>query len=69
LIRLASTYAVNQAGVDLMRRQLKDARVVAPFGGIAAARQVSPGQVISRNSTLSWPVDLDKSAIRVSLHY
>jgi multidrug resistance efflux pump len=52
-----------------MRRQLKDARVVAPFGGIAAARQVSPGQVISRNSTLSWPVDLDKSAIRVSLHY
>ncbi len=63
----ASTYAVNQAGVDLMRRQLKDARVVAPFSGIVAARQVSPGQVITRNSTLSWLVDLDTVKVEVKV--
>src|SRR5512133_3470406 len=43
----ASAFAVNQAGVELMRRQLKDARVSAPFSGIVGSRQVSPGQVVS----------------------
>lgn len=63
----ASTFAVHQAAVDLMRRQLKDARVFAPFAGIVGARQVSPGQVISRNSTLTWLVDLDTVKVEVKV--
>ena len=63
----ASTFAVSQAGVDLMRRQLKDARVLAPFGGISGARQISPGQVITRNTTITWVVDLDTVKVEVKV--
>jgi membrane fusion protein (multidrug efflux system) len=63
----ASTFAVHQAAVDLMRRQLKDARVFAPFAGIVSARQISPGQVISRNTTLTWLVDLDTVKVEVKV--
>ncbi|PYK96369.1 MAG: efflux transporter periplasmic adaptor subunit [Verrucomicrobia bacterium] len=63
----ASTFAVSQASVDLMRRQLKDARVVAPFAGIVSSRQVSPGQVITRNTTLTWLVDLDTVKVEVKV--
>lgn len=55
----ASIFAVNQAALDLKRRQLQDTRVSAPFTGMVGARQISPGQVISRNSVLTWLVDLD----------
>jgi len=63
----ASTFAVCQAGVDLKKRDLKDARVYAPFAGIVGARQISPGQVITRNTTLTWLVDLDtvKAEVKV----
>jgi len=63
----ASTFAVNQAAVDLKRRQLEDARVHAPFSGIVGARQISPGQVISRNTTLTWLVDLDTVKVEVKV--
>jgi membrane fusion protein (multidrug efflux system) len=63
----ASTFAVNQAGLDLMRRQLKDARVFAPFAGIVSSRQVSPGQVITRNTPLTWLVDLDTVKVEVKV--
>jgi len=63
----AANFAVSQAGVDLMRRQLRDARVSAPFAGITGARQVSPGQVITRNTTLSWLVDLDTVKVEVKV--
>jgi membrane fusion protein (multidrug efflux system) len=43
----------------LKKRQLKDTRIHAPFAGVMGSRQVSPGQVIARNTTLSWLVDLD----------
>jgi membrane fusion protein (multidrug efflux system) len=62
-----STFAVNQAGVDLMRRQLKDARVYAPFAGIVGARQISPGQLITRNTTIAWLVDLDTVKVEVKV--
>jgi membrane fusion protein (multidrug efflux system) len=62
----ASTHAVNQASVDLQRRQLKDARVLSPFAGIVGARQISPGQVITRNTILTWLVDLD--TVKVEVH-
>lgn len=57
--QVAAQFQANQAGVELKRRQLKDARIYAPFGGIVGGRQVSPGQVIGRNTTLTWLVDLD----------
>jgi membrane fusion protein (multidrug efflux system) len=55
----ASLFQANQATVELRKRQLQDARIFAPFPGIVGARQVSPGQVISKNTTLTWLVDLD----------
>jgi len=63
----ASIHAVNQASVDLQRRQLKDARVLAPFAGIVGARQISPGQVIMRNTILTWLVDLDTVKVEVNV--
>jgi membrane fusion protein (multidrug efflux system) len=63
----ASTHAVNEASVDLKRRQFKDARVYAPFAGIVGARQISPGQVITRATTLTWLVDLDTVKVEVTV--
>jgi membrane fusion protein, multidrug efflux system len=63
----ASIQAVNQAAVDLQRRQLKDAQILAPFGGIVGARQISPGQVIMRSAILTWLVDLDSVKVEVNV--
>jgi membrane fusion protein (multidrug efflux system) len=41
----SATFQVNQSAVELRRRLLKDARIVAPFAGTTGARQISPGQV------------------------
>lgn len=49
----------TRASVDLMKRQLKDARILAPFAGVVGARSVSPGQVITRNTVLTTLVDID----------
>src|SRR5688500_8694340 len=56
---IAAQFHSAQATLDLRKRQLKDTRIYAPFAGIMGARQVSPGQVIARNTTLTWLVDLD----------
>lgn len=58
--QIAAQFQVAQATLELRRRLLKDARIHAPFAGIMGARQVSPGQVIARNTTLSWLVDLER---------
>jgi membrane fusion protein, multidrug efflux system len=63
----AATFAVNQAGLELKRRQLQDARITAPFSGIVGARQISPGQVISRSLPLTWLVDLDTVKVEVEV--
>ena len=47
------------AVVELRKRELRDAQVLAPFAGVVGARNVSPGQVITREQTLTWLVDLD----------
>ena len=62
-----STFAVNQAGLELKRRQLKDASVTAPFSGIVGTRQVSPGQVVSRSTILTQLVDLDIVKVEVRI--
>ncbi len=63
----SAVYAANEAGVDLRRRELKNAKILAPFGGIAAARLVSPGQVISRSTPLTTVVDIDTVKIEVNV--
>ena len=65
--QLAAQFEANQASLELKKRQLKDARILAPFGGIIGARQVSPGQVISKNTTLTWLVDLDPVKVEVKV--
>lgn len=61
----ASTLAVSRATVELRERLLRDARVVAPFRGRTGARQVSPGQVISRNTVITELVDLDPMKVEM----
>ena len=63
----ASIFAVNQASVDLKRRQLQDTRILAPFAGIVGARLISPGQVINRTTPLTWLVDLDPVKVEVDV--
>lgn len=52
-------FEADTALVDLRKRQLKDTRITAPFSGTVGSREVSPGQVISQNTTLTWLVSLD----------
>lgn len=54
----ASTFQANNATAELRKRQLQETRIHAPFSGLAGARSISPGQVISKNTTLTWLVDL-----------
>ncbi len=63
----AATSAMNDATVELRRRQLLDTRILAPFSGTIGARQVSPGQVISRTTALTTLVDLDLVKIEMSV--
>jgi membrane fusion protein, multidrug efflux system len=62
----AATFQANQANLDFTRRQLKDARILAPFEGVVSSRQVSPGQIISKNSIISWLIDYDP--VKVEFH-
>lgn len=63
----ASTLAVSKATVELRQRQLRDAKVPAPFSGRTGARSVSPGQVITRNTPITWLVDLDPMKVEVDV--
>ncbi|MCE9613519.1 MAG: efflux RND transporter periplasmic adaptor subunit [Lentisphaerae bacterium] len=54
-----ATFQARRALLDLMRQQQREAAIVAPFSGIAGARQVSPGQVVSRDVVLTTLVDID----------
>lgn len=63
----ASSLAVSRATVELRERLLRDARVVAPFRGHTGARYVSPGQVITRNTVITWLVDLDPMKVEMNV--
>jgi membrane fusion protein (multidrug efflux system) len=65
--QMSALYGVNRASLELKRRQLKDARIYAPFEGVLGARLVSPGQVISRNTLLTTLVDLDPLKLEVNV--
>jgi membrane fusion protein, multidrug efflux system len=55
----ASTAKVDEAALHLKKRELRDARIMAPFDGVTGVRQVSPGQVIALHSVLTRVVDID----------
>jgi membrane fusion protein (multidrug efflux system) len=55
----SAMFQMTQAGLELKRQQLRDTKIYAPFDGIVSVRQVSPGQVIARNATLTYLIDLD----------
>lgn len=55
-----AAFTASRATVDRRKSELKHTRIFAPFAGIAAGRQVSPGQVISKNTMITWVVDLDR---------
>ncbi len=63
----SASFAANDAAVQLRRRNLKDSVIRAPFEGIVSTRMVSPGQVISRNTTLTWLVDLDPVKVEINV--
>ncbi len=65
--QIAAQFQANQADLDLKRRQLKDAKIRAPFEGVISSRSISRGQVIGKNTTLTWVVDLDPVKVEFSV--
>ncbi|MDB6126055.1 MAG: putative efflux rane fusion protein [Pedosphaera sp.] len=63
----ASVYEVNKALLDRKKRELKDTQIFAPFTGVMSSRMISPGQVINKDSKLTWLVALDPVKIEVNV--
>ena len=63
----AAIFQSNEASLDLKKRERRDTQIAAPFAGLVGGRTVSPGQVISRNTTLTWIVDLEIVKVEVSV--
>lgn len=63
----AATFELNRATLELKKRQLKDTRIIAPFAGLTGARNVSPGQVINKETLLTTLVDLDPVKVEVNV--
>lgn len=65
------THAASLAMVQLMREQVRDATITAPFDGLIGNRQVSVGQFISKGASLTFVVDSDpmKVAFRIPERY
>jgi len=65
--QISAQFQANQAGLELKRRQLRDTQIRASFSGLVGARQISPGQVIARNTTLTWLVDIETMKVEVNV--
>ena len=63
----AATFDVRQATLNRKQRELKDTLITAPFSGVIGARNVSPGQVIARNTLLTWLVDMDPVKVELNV--
>ena len=55
-----AAFSAMRATVERRKSELKHTRILASFPGTTGGRQVSPGQVISKNTTITWVVDLDR---------
>lgn len=67
----ATGHETARATVDLVKAQLKDATLTAPFDGVLAARLVSTGQFVSKGQMLTTLIDGDpmKAEFRVPERY
>ncbi len=63
----SATFDLNRATLELKQRQLKDTRLHAPFAGITGEFNVSPGQVIARETVLTVLVNLDLVKVEVNV--
>lgn len=63
----AATFELNRATVERRQRDLKDARIYAPFSGVISTRYVSPGQVIARDTRMTVLVDLDPVKVEINV--
>ena len=52
-------FDVAAATLELRKRELKDARIVAPFDGVVGYRQVSPGQFMQVGQTMTVLVNMN----------
>jgi membrane fusion protein, multidrug efflux system len=55
-----ATFFAARATLERRKSELAHTKIVASFSGIVGGRQVSPGQVIGKNTTITWVVDLDR---------
>jgi len=62
-----TTFEARRASVELMRAQLQDATVQAPFSGIVGARLVSLGQYVTKGQGLTFLVDTDTMKAEFSI--
>ncbi len=62
-----STYQVRLAAVELMRAELEDATVIAPFEGILGARLVSIGQYVNKGQGLTSLMDMDPMKVELNV--
>jgi membrane fusion protein (multidrug efflux system) len=62
-----AVFQAARAAFDLKKRQLKDARITAPFSGVVSGRRISPGQVIDKNTLLTVLVDLDPVKVELNV--
>ena len=67
LDQAVATAEASRATAELLRAQLRDATLLAPFDGMVGERLVSPGQFVAKGALLTTVVSADpiKAAFRV----
>jgi len=60
--------AQAKAGLALARDRLRKSRLSAPFAGVAAFREVEPGEVIPPGTVVTRVVELDRMKIKLSVN-
>ncbi len=60
------TYEARRAALELMRQQLGDTDIIAPFPGTVGARLISLGQYVTKGQTLTSLIDDD--TLKVEFH-
>ncbi len=67
----SASLAAKQAALELVKAQLEDATITAPFDGVAGERLVSLGQYVAIGAPLTTVIDADpmKAAFDVPEHH
>ncbi len=55
-----AAFFAARATLERRKSELAHTKIFTSFAGIVGSRQVSPGQVIGKNTTITWVVDLDR---------